>query len=136
MDFNSHMRNTAFLDKSGDVRMMFFTENGFSGNEWAKLRIGPVVMKDELEYYREINLLENIKVTLSLAGLSDDGSRFCIRNEFFLPNGKLAARVTSSGGWMDLNARRLIVPPPKLFDIVHSLQKTEDFKELPSSTKN
>ncbi len=29
MDFNSHMRNTAFLDKSADVRMMFFSENGF-----------------------------------------------------------------------------------------------------------
>jgi hypothetical protein len=28
MDFNSHMRNTAFLDKSADVRMMFFAENG------------------------------------------------------------------------------------------------------------
>ncbi len=28
MDFNSHMRNTAYLDKSGDVRMMFFSENG------------------------------------------------------------------------------------------------------------
>ena len=29
MDFNSHMRNTAFLDKAADVRMMFFAENGF-----------------------------------------------------------------------------------------------------------
>ena len=32
MDFNSHMRNTAYLDKSGDIRMMFFAENGFSAN--------------------------------------------------------------------------------------------------------
>ena len=23
MDFNSHMRNTAYLDKSADIRMMF-----------------------------------------------------------------------------------------------------------------
>jgi acyl-CoA thioester hydrolase len=26
MDFNAHMKNTAFLDKSADVRMMFFSE--------------------------------------------------------------------------------------------------------------
>lgn len=26
MDSNSHMKNTAFLDKSADVRMMFFAE--------------------------------------------------------------------------------------------------------------
>jgi acyl-CoA thioester hydrolase len=135
MDFNSHMRNTAFLDKSGDVRMLFFTENGFSPKEWAKRRIGPVIMKDELEYYREINLLEDVKVTLSLAGLSPDGSRFNIRNDFFLPNGALAARVSSIGGWMDLNARKLILPPPELQNIILTLEKTPDFKELPSRLK-
>jgi acyl-CoA thioester hydrolase len=29
MDFNRHMRNTAYLDKSADVRMLFFAEHGF-----------------------------------------------------------------------------------------------------------
>jgi acyl-CoA thioester hydrolase len=29
MDFNSHMRNTAYLDKSADVRMMYFSETDF-----------------------------------------------------------------------------------------------------------
>ena len=135
MDFNSHMRNTAFLDKSGDVRMMFFTENGFSGRQMAKLRIGPVIMKDELEYFREINLLEDIIVSLSLAGLSNDGSRFCIRNDFFSSEKKLAARVTSTGGWLDLNVRKLTIPPPELKIILQSLSKTDDFQEMPSSIK-
>lgn len=49
MDSNSHMRNTAYLDKSGDIRMMFFTENGFSFKEMIAMRFGPVVMKDEIE---------------------------------------------------------------------------------------
>jgi acyl-CoA thioester hydrolase len=135
MDFNSHMRNTAYLDKSGDVRMMFFSENGFTGKEMARLRIGPVILKDEVEYYREVNLLEDIRVTLSIVGLSLDGSRFCIRNEFFLENGKLASRVTSTGGWMDLNTRKLTTPPEKLHLIIKSLVKTEDYQELPSSIK-
>jgi len=29
MDFNSHMRNTVYFDKSADVRMTYFAENGF-----------------------------------------------------------------------------------------------------------
>ncbi|MGB7464802.1 MAG: thioesterase family protein [Candidatus Acidiferrum sp.] len=41
MDFNSHMRNTAYLDKSADVRMMYFSENGFSMQEFMRLRLGP-----------------------------------------------------------------------------------------------
>lgn len=54
MDFNSHMKNTAFLDKSADVRMMFFAENGFPMAEFSRLKIGPVIMKDEVEYQKEV----------------------------------------------------------------------------------
>ncbi|MDQ3231136.1 MAG: thioesterase family protein [Pseudobdellovibrionaceae bacterium] len=43
MDFNSHMRNTAYLDKSADVRMMFFSENNFPMVEFERLKLGPVV---------------------------------------------------------------------------------------------
>ncbi|WP_281560593.1 thioesterase family protein [Thalassomonas sp. RHCl1] len=75
MDFNAHMGNTAFLNKAGDVRMMFFSENGFPMQAFRKQRLGPVVMKDEIAYYKEINLLEEFTVSLSLTGLSNDGSR-------------------------------------------------------------
>ncbi|AOE83863.1 thioesterase [Pseudomonas sp. TCU-HL1] len=57
MDFNSHMRNTAYLDKSADVRMMYFAHRGFPMSEFRRLRLGPVVMKDEIEYFRECHLL-------------------------------------------------------------------------------
>ena len=113
MDFNSHMRNTAFLDKSADVRMMFFAENGFPVQEFSRLKLGPVIMKDEVEYQKEVGLLQEIKVTLALAGLSVDGSRFILRNEILHPDGKLCARVTSTGGWLDLavGARRTTARP-------------------------
>lgn len=34
MDFNSHMKNTAYLDKCADVRQMFLAENGFPIEEF------------------------------------------------------------------------------------------------------
>src|SRR5262245_52304779 len=111
MDFNSHMRNTAYLDKSGDVRMMFFAEHGFPMSEFMKLKLGPVIMKDQVEYFKEVRLLEGLRVTLELAGLSPDGGRFCMKNEFYRPDGKLAARVTSWGAWLSLTERKLSVPP-------------------------
>lgn len=135
MDFNGHMRNTAYSDKSGDIRMMYFAEHGFSMHEFMQQRIGPVVMKDELEYFREISLLQNIKVTLQCAGLATDGSRFILLNEFFREDGKLAARVTSTGGWLDLSARKLIAPPPALRELMENLVKTAAFNLLPSSLK-
>jgi acyl-CoA thioester hydrolase len=136
MDFNSHMRNTAYLDKSGDVRMLFFAENGFPMTEFMRLRVGPVVMKDEVEYFREVQLLQVIKGSLALAGISEDGSRFTLCNEFHHADGKLAARVTSNCGWLDLAARRLIAPPPHLLEVMNKLTRTSDFEPLPTRIKN
>lgn len=136
MDFNSHMKNTSYLDKTADVRQMFLIENGFPVAEFLKLRIGPVVMKDEVEYFREVQLQEQITVTYALAGHAPDGSRFLLRHEIFRPDGDLSARVTSAGGWLNLTERRLVAPPPILLSVMNLLEKTRDFKVLPSSMRN
>jgi len=130
MDFNSHMRNTAYLDKAADVRQMFLMEHGFPVEEFFRLKIGPVVMKDEVEYFKEIGLQQQITMTYALAGHADDGSRFLLRHEVFRPDGKLSARVTSGGGWLDLKERRLIAPPPALLAAMNELERTEDFMVL------
>jgi acyl-CoA thioester hydrolase len=135
MDFNAHMGNTAYLGKAADVRQMFLIENGFPVEEFRRLRIGPVVMKDEVEYFREVGLQQQITVTYALAGHSLDGSRFLLRHEIFRADGKLSARVTTAGGWLDLDERRLIAPPPALLVAMNSLEKTSDFAVLPSSIR-
>lgn len=135
MDFNAHMKNTAFLDKSADVRMMFFTEHGFPVEEFSRLRLGPVVMKDELEYRKEVGLMNEITVTLAIAGHSDDGSRYILRNEILRMDGTLCARVTSAGGWLDLARRKLVAPPDSLHAAMKSLEPTSDFAVLASSIK-
>ncbi|MEO8020084.1 MAG: thioesterase family protein [Pseudomonadota bacterium] len=135
MDFNAHMKNTAYLDKAADVRQMFLIEHGFPVDEFLRLRIGPVVMKDEVEYFREVGLQQEITVTYALAGQAADGSRFLLRHEVFRPDGKLSARVTSAGGWLDLNERKLVAPPPGLLAAMNLLEKTSDFAVMPSSIK-
>jgi acyl-CoA thioester hydrolase len=135
MDWNSHMANTAYFDKGADVRMLFFAEHGFPMSEFARLQIGPVILKEEIEYFREVRLLDQVRVTLSLAGLSDDGGRFRIRNEFFRPDGKRAARLESSGGWLDLVSRKLVAPPAGLLSALQSLPHAEGFEPLPPSLR-
>ena len=135
MDFNAHMRNTAYLDRAADVRMMFFVEHGFPASEFARIRVGPVVMKDEVEYFREVALLETFTMTLEMAGLSADGSRFVLRNTALRADGKPIARVTSTGGWLDLAARKLTAPPPALLEALQRIDRTEDFEALSSSVR-
>ena len=134
MDFNSHMRNTAYLDKSADVRMMYFASCGFPMSEFVRLRLGPVVMKDEVEYFREFHLLDEVRITMSMAGLSDDGSRMRLRNDFYRKDA-LAARVTSTAGWFDLDQRKLVSPPEDLLAILRALAHSDDFVALPNSSR-
>jgi acyl-CoA thioester hydrolase len=133
MDYNSHMANTAYLDRAADVRMMYFTENGFTAADMLRMKIGPVIRKDEIEYFREVHLLQEIRVQLAVAGLAPDGSRFMLRNDFAHADGTRCAAVTSTGGWLDLNTRKLIAPPDALRKAMEALPKVEGFLELRSS---
>jgi acyl-CoA thioester hydrolase len=72
-------------------------------------------------------------VTLVAAGLSEDGSRFRLRNEFYREGGALAARVTSTGGWLDLKARKMVIPPDELKALLDSLPRTADYEPLRSA---
>ena len=133
MDANAHMANTAFLDAVVDCRMTYFSEHGFPAGEFRRLGIGPVVRRDVLEYFREILLLEPFDVTLRLAGISGDGSRFRLYNEILKIDGARAATVTTDGGWMDLSTRRLTRPPAALLEALQELVHTDDFRDFESS---
>jgi acyl-CoA thioester hydrolase len=133
LDANGHMRNTAYLDKAADVRMYYFAEHGFPSREFARLAIGPVVRRDEIEYYRELRLLDPVTVTLQVEALSAEGARFVLRNEFWRDD-RLVARVTTTGGWLDLAARTLVRPPETLRALLETAPRIDDFRELPSTT--
>ncbi|HVE33439.1 MAG TPA: thioesterase family protein [Gemmatimonadaceae bacterium] len=135
MDFNGHLANTAYLDLAADVRMSFFAEHGFPPAEFRRLAIGPVIRKEELEYFREIGLHESVTVTHAVLGMSADASRFLIENEVWTAAGERAAVIRSSGGWLDLRARKLVLPPQALVDAMQHVPRAPDFIELPPSSK-
>jgi len=132
MDFNGHMRNTAYLDAAGDTRMRYFAEHGFTVPDFERLQIGPVILRDTLEYYKELHLLEEVDVLQTATGISEDGSHFRIRNEFRRADGQRVAKVESVGGWLDLRARKLAAPPPELQTLLLSMPRAADFEGLDS----
>lgn len=72
---------------------------------------------------------------LQLLGLSEDGSHFRMRNDFRrvgVENEQKIARVESTGGWLDLRARKLTQPPEELRSVLHGMPRTPDFAALDS----
>jgi acyl-CoA thioester hydrolase len=135
LDSMGHMANTAYIDACIDCRFAYFASQGFPPAEFFRHRVGPVVRRDEVEYFRELRMLERFTVNLSLAGVSPDASRFRLRNEIRRADGELSARVTSLGGWLDLDKRRLVAPPEGLARAVLALDRSEDFAPLESTVK-
>jgi acyl-CoA thioester hydrolase len=135
MDFNGHMANTSYLNLAADVRMAFFAEHGFPPSEFRRLALGPVVRKEELEYFREIGLHDTVTVTYAVLAMSADGARFVVENEVWSAEGERAATVRSTGGWLDLRARKLVAPPATLLAVFAQVPRAPGFVELPPRTR-
>ena len=101
IDFNLRMRNTAYLDKAVDVRMMFFAETGFPIAEFLKRGIGPVMKSDTIDFFREVRLHEEFQVTME------------------------------ASGWLDLKARKPVASPADLHAVMQKMSRTAEFEPLP-----
>jgi acyl-CoA thioester hydrolase len=87
--------------------------------------------KDELEHFREVGLYDTVLVTYAVLAMSPDGARFTVENEIWSAAGERAATVRSTGGWLDLRARRLVVPPAPLLAAFAEVPRAPGFVELP-----
>jgi len=129
MDFNQHMRNAAYLGASEDCRMRFLADRGFSMAELQRRQLGPVVLEDKLTYKQELKLLEPYRVELSLAAITRDGRRMRLRNTFTRDaDAALVAVVESVVLWLDLAARKPVVPPEELRAAWLGLARSSDFE--------
>jgi acyl-CoA thioester hydrolase len=129
-DANGHVRHTVYSELAVELRMAFLQAAGFGWKELAASGIGPVLLREELEYLREIGLGERVRVDLEVAGASPDGGRWRIRHGIYKASGDQAARVTVTGGWTDPRARKLALPPAALREHFAGAMRSEDFEEL------
>ncbi len=130
-DVNAHMRNTAYSEYAIEVRMAYLTEHGFGFERFVEMGFGPVILREEIDYLREVRLGESVEVDFTYLGLSPDCGRFKFAHDFTKPNGKHAARIVIAGGWLDLETRRLIPAPEPLASVLRAGPRAEGFEELP-----
>jgi len=129
-DVNGHMRNTSYSEYGTDTRVSYLAEHGFTFAKFVANRIGPVILHEALDYLREVRLGEVIEVDFTLLGLSPDGARFRFEHDVWLPGRKKAARIVLAGGWMDLEKRKLRIPPDDLLRVLREGPRAGAFEEM------
>lgn len=135
VDPNGHVANMVYLEYAVDTRIAFFASQNFPPINFVKHGFGPVIKSDFTEYFREVMMLDEIRVTMENGGHSEDFSRFRVINTVYRSDGELAARVTSIGGWLNLKERKLTEPPDEIKSAWLTLSRTDDFEELKSSVR-
>ncbi len=129
-DVNGHMRNTSYSEYGTDTRVTFLADGGFTFEKFVLHRFGPVILHEALDYLREVRLGQTIEVDLTIVGLSPDGARFKFEHDVWLPGHKKAARIVLAGGWMDMEKRKLRVPPDDLLRVMRDGPRAEAFEEM------
>ena len=132
-DANGHLRNTSYSELAIESRMAFLTEHGFGFAEMKAAGVGPVLLREEIQYLRECHMGEAVTVTFTVAGLSEDGTRFKIAHDLWKANGKQAAHIVVEGGWMDMSIRRLGPPPAELREAFEKAPRGGLFETLPNA---
>lgn len=132
LDANRHLRNTVFSEYATHTRFRMLEEGGFSQADFERLRFGPVMFREEIRYRREVHFADEVLVNVLIAGISQDGSHWRVRQEVRRTDGKEAAILTIDGAWIHLDTRKLAAPPPQLAELLNGLQRSSEFEELRS----
>ncbi len=128
MDANGHVRNTAFSDFGTQGRIAFLNEYGITMDFWQKLNIGPVLVREELLYKRELRMLDKVTVTCEVRKASRDYKKFVIVQHILNAENKEAAQITTESLWIDMTSRRVVCPPPEMLERMQQMPTSPDFE--------
>ncbi|MEO5767274.1 MAG: thioesterase family protein [Polyangia bacterium] len=131
LDPNGHARHSVYYDWAATVRLAYLEHKGV-GLSWLTTHgIGPVLFREEARFLKELRLGDKVEIDLRLAAASDDGRKWRIRHH--LRRGtEDAAIIEVDGAWLDLRARKIVIPPAQLVHAFSDVARTEDFTVLVS----
>lgn len=136
LDANMHLRHSAYADFAAQARLELMDHMQFGFNELARLRIGPVLFREELKYLKEVRPNELIKVSCLLKSCYEDGSRWSFLQKVYRHDGTEAAIIHADGAWIDLDKRKLTGLPEEAMQRFMQIPKTPDFVLQPARTQS
>ncbi len=127
LDPNAHMRHTAYNDYAAQVRVGLFDELNLPLAKLVATGYGPILFHEDTSFKNEVFMNEKITVTCAALAFRKDLKIWKFRQDVLKQNGQLACTVIATGAFMDLKARKVVVPPQQITDMLESIPKTEDF---------
>lgn len=132
LDPNGHVRHSVYYDWGAMARVSYLERQGVGLAWMAGNAIGPILFREEAKFLREVRFGDQLDIDVQLAAASADGRKWRMRHRI-VRGAEVVATIEIDGAWLDLRARKIVVPPDALVHAVADLSRTEDFSVLPSS---
>ena len=130
LDANFHLRHSVYFDFGAQQRLEILDNMGLTLEIMREQHFGPVLLREECIFRREIRLNDHVIITAKLAKLSADASRWTIQHEFLSMNEKLLASLTVDGAWIDTRLRKFAASTPRIVkEVFDQIPRTETFSE-------
>jgi acyl-CoA thioester hydrolase len=126
LDPINHVRHSVYYDFAAQLRTELFIANGITVESMAKAGFGPILFEEKATFKKELRFGDDLLMNAAVLGLRKDYSRFLFKHEIWRGE-TLCATVEILGAFIDLNKRKLTVPPPNFLEKVKQLPLAKDF---------
>jgi len=130
LDPNQHLANSGYMNFMSATRMKHMVSQGVNYSDLKKWNIGPVVLREEIHYFKEVFPGKPVYVSHEVSGISDDGTFYKVRHNFYNHKGENFARGVMTGTWINLNTRKITPPNTEIIEKLMSKDRCEDFVTL------
>ena len=128
LDPNFHVRHAVYYDYGALCRIRFLATHGITAHFMQTRQFGPVLFREECVFKKELQLTDQLTIDLRLVKARKDGSRWTMQHQIFKNDEILAAVLTLDGAWMDVQKRKLVVPPLEVQETFVQAAKTPEFE--------
>ena len=128
LDPNFHLRHSVYYDWGAMCRIDFFYKYGLTAEVLREFDLGPIILREECVFKKEIKPGDTVKITMVLAKTKRDYSRWTIQHTILKNDSIIAALLTIDGAWLDTSKRKLTVPPGQAVNVFSQMPVGKEFQ--------
>jgi acyl-CoA thioester hydrolase len=111
LDLQGHLNSAVYHSYAEHARWRYLAAAGITVDMLRADGVGPVFLESTIRYRRELRAGDTVEVSCAFDFPAEPARTFVVAQRFRLPDGTVAAEVSSVTGLLDLRTRRLVEDP-------------------------
>ena len=114
IDKNGHVSEAGYLTVANLAYWKICEQVGLL-NLYNKYKISGIVFDTYMEFKKEVFEVEEVMINL-IFNISNDTRKIVRRLDIYNRESRLVVKITSNGGFLDLEKRKIVEPPKQILD--------------------